>query len=218
MLAQGDPDLAGRYIFPDGFGGMVCNELTGGECIEFQVSDRRWQPGGIQAWVLFSLSFGAAVLAFRCARSLGLGQSAGRLWAASAALLGAYAIFVPFNLEKPAERFLRLIAQEQGWYEMRQGPQILALASAGFATCALYYLITRRGGATGFSARAMFVFSAALLLVALARISSWDAADPIFEAGPAQFDFGRFLEFACAAFAGACAAFAAPKVNVTDRN
>ncbi len=214
-IAEDAAGLVGLYRFPETFGGSVCNTLTGGECVEMIVSDRRWRPGGglaLQDWAAFA-GFGlAAAAAFALGRKQGWNTSAGRVWVGIAVVMAVLALITWLDLESLVERSLRKTSKIQGWYDLRRAPQAAAILA--IVAAAYYSFRTTTRGARGLNraTRMALGICALLIVIAVARTSSWTYTDMILNYGNAHVSVGRILELAgaIAIVAGAAFSYAAP--------
>jgi len=202
-VAMDAPGLVGLYRFPDMFGGRVCNALSGGECIDLRVSDRRWKAGAArlktQDWFVLAGFACAAVVAALRARGQGLGRPAGRVWAGIALALAALALATWLNLGLLVEQSLRQLSWNEGWYALRRIPQVALLIAIGAAAYGLFRLATRGQGGIDRVSRVALSVCLALVVIAAARASSWTYADLILGWGHSQLSFGRLVEFLGAA-------------------
>lgn len=201
--------LVGVYRFPETFGGVVCNELSGGECIELLVADRAWHlmnPRRTGAeWAVAIACLWAAAMGGLGASRLKGGKPGFRVWIGISAMMLGLAAFTWLDLPLLMNQFFKVSARSLGWYETRTAAQWVALAAIVLSGLVLGRGIARRATRLDrATARALY---AAIILAAIAivRAASLHFTDMLLEFGPAELPLGHAADFVGACAVAICA-------------
>jgi len=156
--------------------------------------------------VLASFAWAAAMAGFAVHRH-GWNRPVGRVWAGIAGVLVLLALTTWLDVALLVEQSMRQLSRNEGWYDLRRVPQVTLLIGIGAAAFFAFRVATRRSEVVDRAGRIALGVSLALVVIAVARASSWTYADSILGFGTARVTLGRVVEFIGAAAIGIGAIF-----------